>query len=56
LNLTRRLIWIDRLRWIADEARRQSGDEWRDQEPAAARCEILEKRGEPLKIFGLLRR
>jgi hypothetical protein len=51
-----RLIWVDRLRWIACEARRESGDEWRDEESAPARCEILEKPGEPLKIFDLLRR
>jgi hypothetical protein len=51
-----RLIWVDRLRWIAEEARRQSGDERREHEPTAVRCEILEKRGEPREIFDLLPR
>ena len=49
-----RLIWVDCLRRIADEAHRQSGDERRDDESAVARGEILEKRLEPRKIFGLL--
>jgi hypothetical protein len=51
-----RLIWVDRLRWIADEARRQSGDERREHKPTAARGEILKKQNYPLEIFDFLRR
>jgi hypothetical protein len=51
------IAWpVDRPRWIADEARRQSGDERREHESTAVSSEILEKRFEPGEILGLLPR